>query len=204
MSEPTEGPAVGECSRFKISETILKTGQLDAMKPWYRTVLGVDPFFEHAPAEASKPGDFGGQTRASDLRMCFFRLSAAYPYTQVIGLFEEPGTAATAAKGAPGLHHMQLMSQNVAELIEKYDSLALAGLHPHRSANHGPFTSFYYRDPDGNNVELTTQNFPTFQAMTEFMRSPAFKANPSGVELDPEAFVGRFKSGVSVEELVRI
>ena len=149
MSEPTEGSAVGECSRFKISETILKTGQLDAMKPWYRTVLGVDPFFEHAPPEASKPGDFGGQTRASDLRMCFFRLSAAYPYTQVVGLFEEPGTATTAAKGAPGLHHMQLMSENVAELIEKYDSLALAGLHPHRSANHGPFTSFYYRDPDG-------------------------------------------------------
>ena len=204
MIEPAEGVAPSDCSRFKISETILKTGQLDAMKPWYETVLGVSPFFEHAPAKASRPGDFGGQTRASDLRMCFFRLSAAFPYTQVIGLFEEPGTATAAVKGAPGLHHMQLMSESVAELIAKYDSLAGAGLHPHRSANHGPFTSFYYRDPDGNNVELTTQNFPTFEAMTEFMRSPGFKANPSGVELDPEEFVRRFKSGVSVEELVRI
>ena len=203
MREPTSGAAT-DCSRFKISETILKTGQLGAMKPWYETVLGVGPFFEHAPAKDARPGDYGGQTRASDLSMCFFRLSAAYPYTQVIGLFEEPGTATTAARGAPGLHHMQLMSENIAELIDKYDSLAEAGLHPHRSANHGPFTSFYYRDPDGNNVELTTQNFPTFEAMTEFMRSPGFKANPSGVELDPEAFVGRFKSGVSVEELVRI
>ena len=36
------------------------------------------------------------------------------------------------------------------------------------------------------------------------MRSPDFKANPSGVELDPEAFVGRFKAGVSIDELVRI
>ena len=204
MSEPINGAAPSDCSRFKISETILKTGQLEVMKPWYETVLGVGPFFEHAPPKTASPGDFGGQTRASDLRMCFFRLSAAYPYTQVIGLFEEPGTATAAAKGAPGLHHMQLMTENVAELIAKYDSLAEAGLHPHRSANHGPFTSFYYRDPDGNNVELTTQNFPTFEAMTEFMRSPGFKANPSGVELDPEAFVGRFKSGVSVEELVRI
>ena len=204
MREPTSGAATGDCSRFKISETILKTGQLGAMKRWYEMVLGVGPFFEHAPAQDASPGDFGGQTRASDLRMCFFRLSAAYPSTQVIGLVEEPGTAMAAAKGAPGLHHMQLRSENIAELIDKYDSLAEAGLHPHRSANHGPFTSFYYRDPDGNNVELTTQNFPTFEAMTEFMRSPAFKANPSGVELDPEAFVGRFKSGVSVEELVRI
>ena len=204
MSEAADGTAPSDCSRLKISETILKTGQLDAMKPWYETVLGVSPFFEHAPPKDSRPGDFGGQTRASDLRMCFFRLSAAYPYTQVIGLFEELGTATATAKGSPGLHHMQLMSENVAELIAKYDLLAEAGLHPHRSANHGPFTSFYYRDPDGNNVELTTQNFPTFEAMTEFMRSPGFKANPSGVELDPEAFVGRFKSGVSVEELVRI
>ena len=128
--------------------------------------------------------------------MCFFRLSASYPYTQVIGLFEEPGTADAALKGSPGLHHMQLMSENFAELVAKYDSLAEVGMRPHRSSNHGPF--------DGNNVELTTQNFPTFQAMTDFMKSDAFKANPSGVELDPEAFVERFKSGERVEDLVRI
>ena len=166
MGEPSKVAAGNDCSRFKISETILKTGHLEVMKPWYKTVLGVDPFFEHAPSKPAKPGDFGGQTRASDLRMCFFRLSAAFPYTQVIGLFEEPGTSTAATKGAPGLHHMQLMSENIAELIAQYDALAEVGMHPHRSANHGPFTSFYYRDPDGNNVELTTQNFPTFEAMT--------------------------------------
>ena len=203
MSDPKGVGSTGDCSRFKISETILKTGQLEAMKAWYTTVLGVDPFFEHAPDEASKPGDFGGQTRASDLRMCFFRLSASYPYTQVIGVFEEPGTANAVPKGTPGLHHMQLMSEDLAELVAKYDALGEAGLRPHRSANHGPFTSFYYRDPDGNNVELTTQNFPTFEAMSDFMRSPGFKANPSGVELDAEDFVGRFRSGVSPAELTR-
>lgn len=204
MSDPINGSAPSDCSRFKISETILKTGQMAAMKPWYKTVLGVDPFFEHLPDRGAKPGDFGGQTRASDLHMCFFRLSAAYPYTQVIGLFEEPGTSTVAAKGVAGLHHMQLMAEDLPELIAKYDALDQAGMRPHRSANHGPFTSFYYRDPDGNNVELTTQNFPTFEAMNEFMRSPGFKANPSGVELDPQAFVGRFKAGASVEELIRI
>ena len=204
MSELTDGASGSDCSSFKISETILKTGQLDAMRPWYETVLGVGPFFEHNPPKGSRPGDFGGQTRASDLRMCFFRLSAAFPFTQVIGLFEEPGTATAVVKDAPGLHHMQLMSENLAGLVSKYDELSKVGMRPHRSANHGPFTSFYYRDPDGNNVELTTQNFPTFEAMSEFMRSPGFRANPSGVELDPEEFVGRFRSGVKVEELVRI
>ena len=204
MLEPSTASPQVACSQFKISETILKTGQLEVMKPWYRTVLGVDPFFEHDPPQGSAPGDFGGQTRASDLRMCFFRLSTQYPYTQTIGIFEEPGVAASVPKGAPGLHHMQLTAADLAELIGKYEAFGRLGLHPHRTTNHGPMTSFYYRDPDGNNVELTAQNFPTFEAMSTFMRSDAFKANPSGVELDPEAFVGRFHSGVSQEELTRI
>lgn len=177
-------------SRFKISETILKTGQLDVMKAWYRTVLEIEPFFEHSPEPGKQPGDFGGQTRASDLRMCFFRLSTDYPHTQTIGIFEEPGTSLQAASGRPGLHHMQLMTQSLNELCEEYDRLSKRGLRPHRSADHGPMTSFYYRDPDGNNVELTAQNFPTLEAMVEFMASDAFKANPSGIEIDPETFVG--------------
>ena len=65
-------------------------------------------------------------------------------------------------------------------------------------------TSFYYRDPDGNNVEITAQNHPSLEAMRTFMGSDAFKKNPSGVEIDPEAFVGLFKSGTPVAELVKL
>ena len=101
------------CPPLTISEAILKTGRLDDMKAWYEIVLRVPPFLEHAPDPASRPGDFGGQTRASDLRMCFFRLSLDYPNTQTIGLFEEPGTALEAAGGKPGLHHMQLMADSL-------------------------------------------------------------------------------------------
>ena len=182
-------PNAQPSSALKISETILKTGRLDEMKAWYETLLQVAPFFEHAPAEESTPGDYGGQTRASDLRMCFFRLSLDYPNTQTIGLFEEPGTALAPAKTAPGLHHMQLMAASLDELCAQYDRLSACGMRPHRSADHGPMTSFYYRDPDGNNVEITAQNFPTVEAMVEFMASDEFKANPSGAEIDPEAFV---------------
>ena len=176
---------------LKISETILKTGRLDVMKAWYENLLQVEPFFEHAPAEGTKPLDLGGQTRASDLRMCFFRLSLDYPNTQTIGLFEEPGTALDPAKSAPGLHHMQLMTASLDDLCAQYERLRASGMHPHRSADHGPMTSFYYRDPDGNNVEITAQNFPTLEAMVEFMASDEFKANPSGTELDPEEYVAR-------------
>lgn len=189
-----ESTATQPCSRFRISETILKTGRLDAMKAWYETVLGVGPFFEHAPTGDSKPGDFGGQTRASDLRMCFFRLSLDYPYTQTIGLFEEPGVGDAVIAKAPGLHHMQLMLSDIDELCRTFEGLRDLGLHPHRCADHGPMTSFYYRDPDGNNVELTAQNFATLEAMTAFMASPAFKDNPSGRELNPDAYVAQWRA----------
>lgn len=182
-------PELQPSSALKISETILKTGRLDAMKAWYEAVLEVGPFFEHAPAPGTRPGDYGGQTRASDLRMCFFRLSLDYPHTQTIGLFEEPGTGPEPARGAPGLHHMQLMATSLDDLCARYERLRDKGMRPHRTADHGPMTSFYYRDPDGNNVEITAQNFPTLEAMIAFMASDEFKANPSGAELDPEAFV---------------
>ena len=190
---------------LRISETILKTGQIDAMKVWYRRALEVDVLFEHAPAPNTRPGDYGGQTRAADLRMCFFRISGEdYPYTQMIGLFEEPGIAATAQRVA-GLHHMQFMLPDLESLIVKFEMFAAAGLRPHRSTNHGVMTSFYYRDPDGNNVEFSAQNFPSLEAMTSFMHGDYFRHNPSGVELaDPEEFVACYRSGVPAAELTRL
>jgi len=181
-------------SQLKISEVILKTGRLDEMKAWYTTVLGLPPFFEHAPPPGTVPLDLGGQTRASDLRMCFFRVSTDYPYTQTIGIFEEPGTGNVALKNAPGLHHMQLMTSGIDELATKFEQLRDAGLAPHRSADHGPMTSFYYRDPDGNNVEITAQNHLTLEAMIDFMQSAEFKANPSGRELDPDEYVAALRA----------
>ena len=191
-------------SRLKISEIILKTSRSAEMKAWYSKVLGVDPFFERAPPPGTKPLDLGGQTRASDLKMCFFRLSRDYPYIQTIGIFEEPGTAAAQPKGTPGLHHMQLMCGSLEEFAQKYDTLHDQGMHPHRSANHGPMTSFYYRDPDGNNVEIAVQNFASLEAMVAFMSSEAFLANPSGIEIDPVAFIDSYRAGMPAEELVRI
>ena len=190
---------------MRISETILKTGQLDIMKPWYRRALGVEVLFEHDAATGTRPADYGGQTRASDLKMCFFRICTDYPYTQMIGLFEEPGTATAAARGAPGLHHMQFMMPDLETLVLKYEELKAEGLRPHRTSNHGIMFSFYYRDPDGNNVEFSAQNFATLEDMTNFMRGGYFKANPSGVEInDPETFVSRFRAGVPAAELTRL
>ncbi len=191
--------ALQPCSRFQISEIILKTGRIEEMKAWYETVLGVPPYFEHSPPPGTAPQDLGGQTRASDLHMCFYRLSLNFPYTQTIGIFEEPGTADAVVKGLPGLHHMQLTTAGLDDLCHTFEFLRDQGLHPHRAANHGPMTSFYYRDPDGNNVELTAQNFGSLEEMIEFMSSAEFKDNPSGTELVPDEFVANWRKAQAAD-----
>ena len=61
----------------------------------------------------------------------------------------------------------------------------------------------YYKDPDGNRIELQVENFEDPQAGLDFMNGPVFRDNPIGVLLDADELVERFESGVPVEELVR-
>lgn len=187
---------------LRVSEVILKTSQFDAMKAWYTLVIGTAPFFERKPSENADP-TLAALGRANDRRLCFIRLMIDYPYTQVFGLFEvlevhgEPGTD-------PGLDHVQLRNFSMKELIERYEILRAKGIRPFRTANHGPGTSFYYHDPDGNRVELSGPNFATEAEYLAYFASESYRRNPSGIEVDVDAFVGRFHSGVPLAELVRL
>jgi hypothetical protein len=60
----------------------------------------------------------------------------------------------------------------------------------------------YYRDPDGDRVELQIDNFETAEEGRAWMYSPASDRNPTGVEYDPDELVKRFRSGVPVAGLV--
>ena len=60
----------------------------------------------------------------------------------------------------------------------------------------------YYRDPDGNRVELQIDNFATAKEGEDWLRTPAFDENPIGVTYDPDRLVERFRAGVRVAELV--
>ena len=64
-------------------------------------------------------------------------------------------------------------------------------------------TSMYYRDPDGNRIELQVENFADPQDGIDFMNGPIFDANPIGVLFDADELVQRFEAGASFEELVR-
>lgn len=60
--------------------------------------------------------------------------------------------------------------------------------------NHGPTTSIYYQDPDGNNIETQVDNLPVDEA-TALMGSEEFAQNPIGVDFDPEELIEKLKRG---------
>lgn len=195
---------------LRIAEIVLQTGQFQRLKDWYRAVLGRPWSVENEPrpatAIAGQHGDGGKQVHASRVRSCFMILdkeAAATPYGQLFALFEIGGLASEPGKD-PGLNHMQFKHAGMPELIERVELLREAGLVPHRSANHGPITSFYYRDPDQNVVELCCNNFATFEEWIAYFDSDGFKANPSGIDLDFSEFLARYRSGAPLEALVRI
>ncbi len=187
----------------RISEIVLKTSKYETLRVWYQGVLGVAPFYEHAPKGPARERLPGEQERASDLRLSFFRVHLEHPYAQVVALFEVHGLR-DGPTGDPGLHHMQLRNACMDDLFTRYERLKALGVRPHRMANHGPGTSFYYRDPDGNIVELSSSNFETQADYLAYFTSESYRRNPSGIEIDADAYIARYRSGVPLAELVKI
>ncbi|KAH6868924.1 Glyoxalase/Bleomycin resistance protein/Dihydroxybiphenyl dioxygenase [Thelonectria olida] len=94
-----------------------------------------------------------------------------------------------------GLGHVAFGYKNLAELATCYEQKKTAGIHPVWTVNHGPTTSLYYRDPDGNEVETQVDNFDTVEETIAFMEGTEFEENPMGVDFDPDEFVKRVRSG---------
>jgi len=102
----------------------------------------------------------------------------------------------------PGLHHVAFTYGSMGELLDSYERLAREGVRPIFCVNHGPTTSMYYRDPDGNRIEMQIDNFATAEEGQAWMHSPAFDRNPIGVPFDPDELVKKFRAGVPVAQLV--
>jgi catechol 2,3-dioxygenase-like lactoylglutathione lyase family enzyme len=183
---------------LRISEIVLQTSRYAEMRDWYCAVLGTKPFLERVPE-----APVAGSSRASDITLCFIRVHAEFPWGQILAIFGMEGLKAPDDR-VPGLNHIQFRHASLPDLFDRYELLRDAGLRPERTANHGPGTSFYYRDPDGNRVELNASNFATEAEYGTFIRSAAFRTNPSGIDVDPEDYVGRFRRGTPQAELVLI
>src|SRR5581483_6784434 len=88
------------------------------------------------------------------------------------------------------------------ELNSSYLRLKEAGITPALCLDHGMTFSYYYADPDGNNVELQVDNFGDWATSKEWMQTAEeCAANPIGQFVDPERVAADYADGVSFEEI---
>ncbi|MDN5862469.1 MAG: VOC family protein [Salinisphaera sp.] len=103
-----------------------------------------------------------------------------------------------------GLHHTAFEYESLDDLLSDFLRLEAAGILPHVTIDHGLTTSFYYRDPDGNMLELQSDNFGDWAQSTQWLRtSQAFAVNPIGVLVDPQQMIAERNAGVTVDEVHR-
>jgi catechol-2,3-dioxygenase len=176
--------ATRDLPSVRLSEIVLRTARYQEVKDWYQAVLGVDPYID------------------TD-EFCFRRLHMDYPYSQVLAIFHVP--EAESLRGlAAGLDHIQLRHASLGAMFERFERLRTVGIVPDEAMNHGPGTSFYYRDPDQNSVELSGPNFDDEQEYLAYFETESYRNNIAGIKVDPDDFVNRFRGGTPQSELVKI
>ncbi len=194
----SERPSALELPSPRISEIVLRTTNFERMKDWYQAVLSAKPSFEY---ELPEERPLSKTTKVENFkRLCFLRVFSEFPYTQVLALFDVPGLAVSEKHS--GLHHMQFREASLERLVTRYEVLLAAGIKPYQSFNHGPSTSFYYEDPDGNLAELSGPNYESEAEYLNFFKTPAFAKNPAGLEIDADDFVRRYRAGEDRRQLV--
>jgi catechol 2,3-dioxygenase len=160
-----------------------KTTRLDEMIAWYDAVVGCEPNFK-MEAAAWTSND------SANHRIAFLA---------VPGIKDDPEKVSRS-----GMHHTAFEFGTLHDLLDNYERLAEVGILPHISLDHGLTTSFYYLDPDGNSVELQSDNFGNWIHSGHWMRtSPEFAREPIGVEVDPPKMIKALKDGVPVAELLK-
>jgi len=123
-----------------------------------------------------------------------------------IVIFEDPETVDRVPTAA-GVDHIGYGLAGFGDLVATYERLKLAGITPFLPLNHKFTTSLYYRDPDGNEVELSVDNFPTKAECSDFVTSERMNEigrPPFGCEFDADELARLYHQGVPDSQLACI
>jgi catechol 2,3-dioxygenase len=165
----------------KLHHVTIKTSRLDEMIKWYALVVGAQVQFKNEGAAWMTNDD-------ANHRIAFLAV---------------PGLNDDAEKiRHNGMHHCAFEYSSFADLMSSFDRLRNAGVEPAFCLDHGLTMSLYYKDPEGNFVELQSDNFSDWSLSGEWMRtSPDFAADPIGTFFDPARVYEKFQSGADFKAL---
>jgi catechol 2,3-dioxygenase-like lactoylglutathione lyase family enzyme len=165
-------PRIPTIPPTKLAHFVLRTSRFDQIVSWYKMVFGARSVFESGQIAFLAYDD-------EHHRIAFLN---------VPGLAEQ-------SEGVVGVHHIAFTYETLGVLMSQYERLRDTGVKPVYVINHGPTTSLYYADPDGNQLEFQVENFDTVEESTKFFFTEDFAENPIGVEFDPEELVARLRAG---------
>jgi catechol 2,3-dioxygenase-like lactoylglutathione lyase family enzyme len=161
----------------KLGHVVLRVSNLKRSREWYLRVLEGRPAFENE-------------------MLCFLTYDDEH---HRIGLVERPDPGSDDAQQR--LEHISFTYLSLGELLATYRRLAQHGIRPYWPINHGPTISFYYKDPDGNRLELQYDVFERNEDLDAFFASGAYLENFMGIVFDPEQMIARFEAGEPLAEI---
>jgi catechol 2,3-dioxygenase-like lactoylglutathione lyase family enzyme len=171
----------------KLAHVVFKTPRIAEMIDWYTTVLDAVVVF-------------------ADKRIAFLTYDQEHHRIALIKVprpLRIPGAVWKVHRKFFGVDHIAFTYEGLADLIATHRRLADAGIEPVWSINHGPTTSMYYEDPDGNRIELQLDNFATNRELLGWLAGGEFDKNPIGVEFDPVVLERLAAAGTPVEVLTK-
>jgi len=167
--------------RPKFHHVNLKTTRLQEMIDWYSTVVGADVLFQY---------ELGAWLSNDNANHRIALLS--FP-----NFVDDPDK-----ETHTGMHHTAFEYESFDDLNDSYLRLREAGITPAICLDHGMTFSYYYADPDGNNVELQCDVFGDWAKSSEWMRdSEQFKEDPLGKFVDPEQVAADRAQGSDFDEI---
>jgi catechol-2,3-dioxygenase len=167
--------------RPKFHHVNLKTTRLREMIEWYSAAVGAEVLFEY------ELGAWLSNDEANHR----------------IALLAFPNFVDDPEKDThTGMHHSAFEYDSFDDLNDSYLRLRDAGIVPAVCLDHGMTFSYYYADPDGNNVELQCDVFGDWSKSAEWMRSSLeFSQDPLGKFVDPEKVAEDRAAGVEFGEI---
>ena len=168
----------GKLAPIRFAHAVLQTNKLPQMLHWYQTVLEADIQYKNE-------------------MLAFLTYDEEH---HRLALVARPGTV-DRVPNAAGLAHLAYAYADMSELVATYERLKAAGILPVRTINHGPTTSMYYADPDGNQVELQIDNYDTPEECHAWFVSPEFAKNPIGILFNPDDLATKFHAGIPAAQL---